>query len=322
MLEKVQLAFTFRAELPADLPQSSLLNSCCYFYAVIVGTRARTLNTARNQWICHSTPVRVLCLSPSQISVPITTSNDESTTQQQQRMPMGTCTAMAHSAELPCHVMATDLREPTVQIHVNRQGTASLGNLVKIFHSSNLATMRITNFQGIPCCTLTIMGVSVATPGSHMVLKFDFTTPQQDKNNNPTTSSWTPCYQVSASLEEEEVAIHSDGTRKCTRAYQFDSACEAIDPDCTERVCISLLMPLDAPTTLRTNVVELEIHLCIDITVGNSNPKGPVFNNLRLQLPCRVVHNVSEYEVVLKGENDEEDEDDTMKKLPLDELKL
>lgn len=317
-LEQRQLAFTFRAELPLELPQSVRLNSCRYFYSVMVGTRARMPHSPRKQWIRHCTPLHVM--SPSPIQQPPSSVPADNSSQRQQ-VSVGLCTAMAHAAGLPCHVTANDLHQPTGQIHVNRQGTASLGNLVNAPHKNSnlLQTMRITDLQGAPCCVLSVMGVSVATPGSRMVLKFDFPTPRQQSQN-----PWTPCYQVSASLEGEEVAIHSDGTRKRTRAYQFDTANEAIDPECTERVCLSLLLPLDAPTTIKTSVVDLDVHLCIDITVGNTaNQSGAnKFNNLRLKLPCRVAHSLSEYELIMKGENEEEGKEDEMMKLPLDELIL
>ena len=310
-LNQQQLAFTFRAELPINLPHSVQANSCRYFYTVMVGTRVK-LPSTRKQWLRHGTPLRVLSLRP-----------DQPPPQPQQSTrptiyPIGSCTAMAHSVGLPCHVSATELHQPTGQILVNRRGLRSMTRRNPDAAAQNLQTMRITDLQGIPCCVLTVMGVSTTSPGSRMVLKFDF-----PRGNNQTTSStsWTPCYQVSASLEGHEIAIGVDGTqRKRAQAYLFDTAHATVDPDCTERVNLSLLVPLDAPTTVQADVVEVSVKCTIDITVGSS--KTLTYSNLRLELPCRIVHSLSEYEVVLSGEDEDQDEDDAYLKLPLDELIL
>ena len=340
-LEKRQLTFTFRAELPIILPHSTRATSCRYFYAVMVGTRVR-LPSMRKQWLRHGAPIQVLSLRPDQAPL----GDAENTTAvKRYEYPMGSCAAFAHSTGLPIHVTAAELHQPTGQILVNRRGSSSLGSLIvsssnyrrnpdaASLVARNLQTMRITDLQGIPCCVLTIMGVSLATPGGRMVLKFDFPTPKQQLNQNQANGeqnqAWTPCYHVSASLEGQEVARFVDGSQKRSQAYQFDTAHEMVDPECTERVCLSLLVPLHAPTTVSTDIVEVSATCSIDITVGtrttasnDTNQSNPRYSNLRLALPCRIVNSISEYEMLLSGEDIEEDDDDLQLKLPLDELIL
>eukprot|EP00797_Seminavis_robusta_P035054 Sro859_g212020.1 n/a (359) ;mRNA; r:29773-30849 len=294
----------------------------------MVGTRVRL---SRNyQWLRHAVPIQVLSQRPDHplLAAPPKASGKSPPTV----YPMGVCAAMAHSAGLPCHVTATQLYQPPGQILVNRRGTSTLGSLVKSSTSpvqqQALQTMRITDLTGIPCCVLTVMGVSTASPGSRMVLKFDFPTPRMQQQSS---SKWTPCYQVSASLEGEELALYAslDGTQKRAQAYQFDTAHELVDPECTERVCLSLQVPLDAPTTVSTDMVRISVKCIIDITVAsgnNNNTKkknnAPTYSNLRLELPVRMVAPMTEYEIILSGEDEEQDEDDAYLKLPLDELIL
>ena len=340
-LEKRQLTFTFRAELPINLPHSTRATSCRYFYAVMVGTRVR-LPSTRKQWLRHGAPIQVLSLRPDQAPL---IDAENTTAAKRCEYPMGSCAAFAHSAGLPIHVTAAELHQPTGQILVNRRGSSSLGSLVvsssnfrrnpdaASLVARNLQTMRITDLLGIPCCVLTIMGVSSATPGGRMVLKFDFPTPKQQlkqkQPNGEQNQPWTPCYHVSASLEGQEVARFVDGSQKRSQAYQFDAAHEMVDPECTERICLSLLVPLNAPTTVSTDIVEVSATCSIDITVGTHTTKSsgtiqsnPKYSNLRLVLPCRILNSISEYEMLLSGEDVEEDDDDIQLKLPLDELKL
>ena len=339
-LERLQRTFTFRAELPSNLPQSIRATSCRYFYAVMVGTRV-SFPSARKRWLRHGAPIQVLSLRPDQL--PMQNTENVAMTKRYE-YPIGSCTAFAHSAGLPVHVSAYELHQPTGQILVNRRGSSSLGTLVVSSSSSrrdpdtanlvaqNLQTLRITDSRGTPCCVLTLMGVSSVTPGGRMVLKFDFPTPRRDqkpKKTNEEDEPWTPCYHISASLEGQEIARFVDGGQKRSKAYQFDTAHEMVDPNFTERVCLSLLMPLHAPTTVSTDILEVRATCSIDITVGShassyngDNPSNTTYSNLRLELPCRIANSISEYEMLLSGEDVEEDDDDIQLKLPLDELIL
>ena len=346
-LEHEQLAFTFRADLPLDIPPGMIGNSCRYFYAVCVGTRIKSPNRKTKQWLRHGTPLQVFSLRQDQPPIA-----PESVPRP---FPMGNCTAMAHSVGLPSHVTADDLHAPTGQLIVNRQGNNSMGScssratqkLEENNMPPNIQTMRITDLQGKPCCVLTVMGVATASPGSHIMLNFDFPIPStngceipkfygrgkavkgpRNYYNDILEDRWTPVHLVCAALEGEEVALLdvSGTSKKRAKAYQLATAYEYTDPDHTERVCLDMLVPLDAPITLSTDIVQINVHCTIDISVAANTPKTESeeiqYSNLRLQLPCRIVHPLSEFEGIMAGEDDDDDEEEVHKHLPLDELLL
>ena len=58
----------------------------------------------------------------------------------------------------------------------------------------------------------------------------------------------------------------------------------------TDRVTKTLLLPGDAPCTLQTDVVDISIRCQVDITVLENDS----YNNLRLDVPCHVVHNLDQ----------------------------
>jgi hypothetical protein len=119
---------------------------------------------------------------------------------------------------------------------------------------------------------------------------------------------WQPCYQVSACLKGEELALYEDGTTQRTRSLVLDTCHEYVDPGVTDRVSKSLLLPVDAPFSMQTDVVELSMHVQVEITVKENN----IYNNLRLDIPCHVVHS-------LQQDNDMYHEDE-MRVQPLEEL--
>ena len=137
---------------------------------------------------------------------------------------------------------------------------------------------------------MTLIGATKLTPGSRVHLQWDF--PVENK------PGWIPCHQVSACLMGEEKAIYEDGTTSRTKALVFDTCHEWIDPGVTQRVSKSLLLSLDAPCNLVTDMLKLSICCQVDLTVREGTNK---YNNLKMQLPCHVVHNL-EKEVDLEEE--------------------
>ena len=114
----------------------------------------------------------------------------------------------------------------------------------------------------------------------------------------------------------EERAIYADGTTGRTKSIVFDTCHEWVDPGVTERVSKSLLLSLNAPCNLITDVMKLSLTCQVDITVKkdtNNNYYNEQYDNLKMQLPCHVVHN-------LEKEVDLEEEENTV--LPLSELLL
>lgn len=211
------------------------------------------------------------------------------------RIRLGSCTAMAHSAGLPCHVSATDIYRPKGATTVNRNVS-----LLSTIAKGNVQTLRIADPTGQPCCILTALGSQVMNPGGHLLLQFDF------------PSSWVPCHQVSVCLQGEEVALYEDGSTNRTRAFLLDTAHELVESGYTERVSLNLYVPLDCPCTIRTDLVKITVQCRIDISVGNGS-----YTNLQFHLPCTVAHSPTDDETTTENEFD-----DDVAETPLDELVL
>jgi hypothetical protein len=295
-LEDQQLAFTFRFELPSDLPHSVSCTSCRYTYTVLLCMRPKNnLNTKHKfQWM--EAPLRVLTADnpdpmPSALS----------TTREQHAHVTSQAQVMAHSSGLTCHLTASELHQPTGQLTVHRHG-AALFRHVRRRDQRHLQTMRIADpASDQAVCVLTIVGASRLSPGSRLILKLDF--PRRQSSSSNGGGDWLSCYQASACLQGEEVAIHMNGSRKKARSLLLATAHERIDPVCTECACLPLMLPLDAPCSIQTSILEISISIRVDITVGNATGDG--YRNLQLEIPCRVMHGTSAYE---EQENDGEEE--------------
>lgn len=300
LLEDEQLAFTFRFQLPSDLPHSVSATSCRYRYSILVRMQTMAnldITTNQVQWI--QVPLTVLTAADSNSdpasATPLTSASSPHTTVTTQGR------AVAHSAGLPCHVTVSELHQPAGRLTVNRHG-AALFRHVRRQDPRHLQTMQVADpASGQPVAVLTVLGVNRLSPGSRLVLKLDF--PRQTSKGGGASSgassatvdaNWLPCFQASACLQGEEVAIHSSGSRTKTRSLLLDTAHERIDPVCTECACLSLMVPLNAPCSIQTSLLEISISIRVDITVGNSSGDG--FRNLQLEIPCRVGHGTAAYE--------------------------
>jgi hypothetical protein len=160
---------------------------------------------------------------------------------------------------------------------------------------------------------LTILG----TPndlhhGSRLTLKMDFPIrpPNPIVKSTPSldTTKIMPCFQVSACLEGQEVAITVSKTatskRTIARRYVWDTAHETIDPDTTENVALDLLVPESIPCSIQSPNVELNVQCIVDIAVGTP-VKGRIdYRNIHLEIPCLVRPIVHDWE---QSNNEEED---------------
>jgi hypothetical protein len=254
------LAFTFRVDIPSDLPHSINATTCRYFYTADVLIKS----SPQQQQRILKNPFLV-CTNPQH----------EPREQQQQkdkvissRVKFGTCSGMAHSIGLPCHLSATEVNRPRGQMTVALQRPQNLKE----------QTLRVSNALGQPACVMTVVGATKLTPGSRLHLQWDF----------PETMSrgWIPCHQVSACLMGEEFAVYEDGKKTRTQSYVFDTCHEWVDPGVTHRVSKSLLLAMTAPCNLYSDVMESSIRCQVDITVKENGE----YNNLRIELPCNVVH--------------------------------
>ena len=278
-LEERQLTFTFQVPLPLTLPHSMHGTSCRYYYAVVLKLLLKGQKTAR--WV--QVPFNVFTKHPD---LDHEAAEDSFGLTKFRLTPIQ---AVVHSSGLPCFVTATELNHPGGSVTVNRHGASHFRH-VRRDDPNHLQTMRVADPTGAPVCVLTIIGASVLHPGSRLSLKFDF----------PMTHDWVPCHQVSACLQGEEIAIRRDGTCKRSRSLLVSTAHEYTDPQCTEMVTLQLLLPLNAPCTMKTDVVSITIRCLVDITVEQAGNKGQ-FQNLRLEIPCEVTHALAAYE---RSEND------------------
>jgi hypothetical protein len=282
-----QLLFTFRVDLPLDLPPSIHANTCRYFYSAEV--LLKTMKTKSEEEKVVKAPF-VVTTNPEQPPPPPRQDNKPQVTSG--RVRIGRVEGMAHSIGLPCHLSATERHRPRGQMTVNTSSSRGVRN--------NLQTLRVSNARGQPVCVLTVVGAARLTPGSRIHMKWDF--PLR------VGGGWQPCYQVSACLKGEELALYEDGTTQRTRSLVLDTCHEYVDPGVTDRVSKSLLLPVDAPFSMQTDVVELSMHVQVEITVKEND----IYNNLRLDIPCHVVHS-------LQQDNDMYHEDE-MRVQPLEEL--
>ena len=197
-------------------------------------------------------------------------------------------TAMAHSNGWPCHLSAAELSKPKGGFSVRPEQRLE----------DDAQTLRVSNAQGQSVCMLTVIGGRKTTPGSRIYLQWDFSDDME-----------VPCVQVASCLLGEEWALYEDGSKTKAHSYIFDTCHAWVDPGITRRISESLFLSIDAPCVLCTDVVEISIQCQIDITVLENGK----YNNLRIELPCHVVHR-------LNDPAEPVDPDEEALKMPLSEL--
>jgi hypothetical protein len=275
-LEHSQLVFSFRVDLPSAsscIAPSLVATSCRYYYTVVV--RLVSSSTPEPQWI--QIPVRIL------------TADDDSSSHQRYHNTGGdSLQAMAHSSGLPTVLTARDLNQWEGRLSSVHHGAVSHGRHV-IRRTDSVQTMRVTDPEtGKPACLLTMIGASMLHPGSRMILKLDF---PARHGASGSTSDWVAVHQVSACLQGEETAIRlRDGKRTRAHSFLFDTAHERIDPATVESMSMSLLLPPTALCTVQTERVEIHICCLVDICVGQLQKGSINYRNLRMEIPCQVVH--------------------------------
>jgi hypothetical protein len=263
------LAFTFRVDIPLDVPHSIHAATCRYYYSADV-----LIKTASKQRIIK-TPFLVWANPHSSLAKSSSSSRSKPEHQKNRiisgRVKFATLEGMAHSIGLPCHLSATEIHRPRGQMTVAMHTRSR----------SDVQTLRVSNAAGRPVCVMTVVGAARLTPGSRVHLHWDF------PETISSSKDWIPCHQVSACLMGEELAVYEDGTTTRTQSFVFDTCHEWVDPGVTHRVSKTLLLSMDAPCNLYTDVMELSIQCRVEITVKENNGD---YNNLRIELPCQVVH--------------------------------
>ncbi len=304
------LAFTFRVDIPEDLPHSVHATTCRYFYSAHVLVKTATEQRALKENFRVISSTGATNYKEEEIINPTHT-----------RVKLGSCSGLAHSNGLPCHLSLTEIHKPKGQLVVVQNHC-----LVVQYHRNNdVQTLKVTNTAGKPACMLTIIGSQSLCPGACIHLQWDFP--------NEETNDWVPCHQVCACLQGEEFAIFEDNSKKRTQSFLFDTCHEWVDPGVTDRVSKTLWLSssgdggngntghfegVAAPCDLKTDIMEVSTWCQVDITVGeqdiNSEKESSGFQNLSLQIPCRVK--------LRNSANDEQDEYEMMEQQvqPLNEL--
>ncbi|CAJ1934216.1 unnamed protein product [Cylindrotheca closterium] len=258
-----RLAFTYRIELPMDLPHSINATTCKYYYMMNI-----LIKTQSKQKVIHS-PFVVLTNPLKPPGLPRSKQDRNSRAIISGRVKFGQCRGMAHSIGLPVHLSATEIHRPRGQVMVHQEP-----------RRPDVQTLPIKSPSGKQVCVLTFIGATKITPGSMLQIEWDF--PRE------LTPEDAPCFQVSACLMGEESAVYEDGKTKRTQTHIFDTCHEFIDPGITQRVSKYLLLSVDSPCNLVTDVMELTIKCQVDITIQEG--KNGKYNNLKVELPCHVLH--------------------------------
>ncbi|KAL3943955.1 MAG: hypothetical protein SGBAC_001989 [Bacillariaceae sp.] len=262
-----RLAFTYRIELPMDLPHSINATTCKYYYMMNI-----LIKTQSKQKAIHS-PFVVLTNPQKPLGIPRSKQDRNSRAIiSGGRVKFGQCQGMAHAIGLPCHLSATEIHRPKGQVTV-----------LHLPRRPDIQTLPVKSPSGKTACVLTFIGATKITPGSRLQIEWDF--PRE------ITPEYTPCYQVSACLMGEESALYEDGKTKRTQTHIFDTCHEFIDPGITQRVSKYLLLSVDSPCNLITDVMELTIKCQVDITIQEG--KNGKYNNLKIELPCHVLHSLA-----------------------------
>jgi hypothetical protein len=326
-----QLLFTFRIDLDHDdMPHSLSGSTCRLFYSIVLSVTAAASPSNRTTWKeLIEVPLEVRTRDPDLVEP----SDDEDSSRlaiSRFMASASTIRAVAHSTGLPGAITSLELNQWGGQLTVNRHGCSMFRNV-----RNRLQTFRIADPSGSPVCVLTTMGLTPLCPGSRFILKFDFPIHHHHHHHNPATAEsaelpWVPCYQVSACVQGEEAAVRvgygSDSrARQRAKSTIYDVAHEPVDPDCSERVCLHLVLPPDAPCTIDSDLVCISTWCTIDVAVGaattakNKKSGGgggdDGYQNLRLEIPIRVVHPVAAYE-----RRDEEGEDPRRTTPEIDDL--
>lgn len=132
------------------------------------------------------------------------------------------------------------------------------------------------------------------------------------------------CHRVCCALVGEEYAVHevSGGDnpqrrkiRVKTRHYVFDSAYEMVEFGYTEAISMGLVLPLNCPVTVKTDLVEVTVVFKVEFTVsrtaGLSSVAGEYASNrvdyrvIQLDLPCEVVNCSGESGNYFRDDSDE-----------------
>lgn len=224
------------------------------------------------------------------------------------RVHIGDLHAIAHSVALPTYISSTEVSDaspPQLNVVSNPPACDIVSRRTAEHRTS---THRIQDRDGCYCASITLIGIGQGplVPGTRLGLRVQLPICEGDECSNG--ASIIPCHRVCCALVGEEYAIFegssttngSSKKRVKTRSYVFDSAYDLVHFGYTEAISLGLVLPLDCPVTVKTDLVEVTVTLMVEFTVGSttigdcdketqSGDQGE-FKVIRLNLPCEVIH--------------------------------
>lgn len=223
------------------------------------------------------------------------------------RVHIGDLHAIAHSVALPTYISSTEVSDanpPQLNVVSNSPACDIVSRRTA---EQRTSTNRIQDSDGCYCASMTLIGIGQGplVPGTRLGIRFQFPICEGDECSDGT--GIIPCHRVCCALVGEEYAIEGSSTtngcskkRVKTRSYVFDSAYDLVHFGYTEAISLGLILPLDCPVTVKTDLVEVTVTLMVEFTVGSTTigacdkeiqcgDQGE-FKVIRLDLPCEVIH--------------------------------
>jgi len=275
----------FGSHLNCDLPHSTTFRSCKYYYEIIALSNNET--HASLSFKLHSCKQSIHDNATVRLSDD--TSQKKATVQTggaAARLKIGSCFMLDYSILLLLSNTLPPKSRETKQFNDKK-------------------TMRISNEDNKPYCTLTILN-STMHPGSTIHLQFHI----QNEIKHLETS-----------IQGIEYTFYDDTkTCKTTKKYLLDSVTRCLDGE--EFVGILLCLPkIDCPFSISTDLVELSIFCCVELIVDDAGKE----KKLSFQFPINVVHNSKTIELEEEEDGEEvvldllDDDDDDNHELLLNE---
>jgi hypothetical protein len=250
------LFFTFRADIPKDIPPTVSAVSARIFYSVVVH-----VVTKEGTSFVIQAPFTIIASSNVESHMNVVSKT---------KISIGVVNAISHTKPYLIPLSSTYTSEPW-SLSVKRQHCIP----------DNIKTISVED-QDKKCCSLTIIGGGVIVPGECILLQFSFPCHEE----YPFSQDALPCYQVSSCLRGNEYVIATDGTRKTSRSYSFDTDHLNVIPGVTTSVSLRLRLPHDCPITISTDFFAIHVACRIDLTVKGSDETN--FRFLTVEFPCQV----------------------------------
>lgn len=224
------------------------------------------------------------------------------------RVHIGNICAIAHSTALPTYISSTQASNATSSQLTVIANSPACDIVSRRTAEQRTSTHRIEDENGGFCGLLTLVGIGgPLTPGTRMSIHVRFPICHDDVICDG--AGVIPCHRVTCAVVGQEHAVFEESLsdilsigrkRVKTRNYVFDSAYETVEFGYTEAISMGLVLPLDCPVTVKTDLVELTVLLKIEFTVSRAivtSSDACVYDSyqrelstIRLELPCEVVH--------------------------------